>query len=503
MTFIAVWSANAQDLPIIPKPVSEASTNEQYILHDGCTIAYTPANTEAARIAAILQTTLHHRTGLAMPVRGGSTTSGIQLELLPKSAIRADGYELSIDSGRVSLRAKTGAGLFYGIQTIQQLLKKHTSAYLPGCTISDYPRYGYRGFMLDASRHFQSVAFVKKILDVMAVLKFNTLHWHLTDDEGWRIESKKFPALNSIGSYRDTLNAKQRNGYYTAAEIRDVIRYAKERFIKVIPEVEMPGHSRAIMDTYPAMLCSTNPGGNTYCAGKSSNYAFLKAAFAEVVDLFGTDVIHVGGDERPKDIWEKCPDCKRMIASKGLANEDMLQNYLMKEICNDISKHGVKTIAWFENLKDGIPKNQIVEAWHPGEALEAARGGYYTINSDCLSAYFDYPNTAYEKKFKPTWMPILEVEKVYAFNPTPDSLKESEKKFILGSECALWTEIVFEDDVQYQLFPRILAFAEDVWTPVENKQYDHFSMRAAALKPYIGTLGFAYDNGEKIIDGKP
>jgi hexosaminidase len=350
--------------------------------------------------------------------------------------------------------------------------------------------------MLDASRHFQSVAFVKKVLDVMALLKLNTFHWHLVDDEGWRIESKKYPKLNEIGSYMDSLNARERNGYYTKSEIQDVIRYAKNLYINIIPEIEMPGHSLAVMKSYPELLCSTNVDGNTYCAGKNNVYSFIKNELAEVISLFKPETIHVGGDERPKGIWEKCPECKAMLTKKGLANENMLQNYFLKDICNFISTKGVKTLAWAENIKDGIPKNQIVEGWHPGESWEAARDGYYTVNADNIYVYFDYPHSAEQKKTKPDWMPILNLEKVYSFNPTPDSLKESEKKFVIGSECALWTEQVLMSDVQHQIFPRILGFAEVVWSPEKNKNYEDFLARVKSVQPFLYSKGFEYEKGE-------
>lgn len=499
---ISVSSGYSQELGIIPKPVNEIITSEKYILHDGCNISLNSNDKEIKRIAVLLQSSLHKRTGLDIGIKNSKAEAGIFLDVNPKSNIKPEGYELTINENSVQLYAKDAKGLFYGIQTLGMILTKDKDVYFPGCKITDYPAYQHRGFMLDASRHFQSVEFVKKIIDVMAILKLNIFHWHLVDDEGWRVESKKFPMLNKIGSYRDSLNSKQRNGYYTIEEIKEIIRYAKDKFIKIIPEVEMPGHSKAIMDSYPEFLCPSNVNGNTYCAGNAKNYKFMKEALTEVINIFGTDVIHVGGDERPKGIWEKCPECKAMITSKGLADENMLQNYFMKDICDFVSSKGIKTIAWYENIKDGIPKNQIVQAWHPGEAEDAVRLGHTTINSDCIATYFDYPNNAFEKQYKPTWMPILELEKVYAFNPTPDNLTENEKKLIIGSECHLWTEIVFENDVQYQLFPRILAFTEDVWTPKVNKNFEKFKNRVNSIKSYMSSIGFDYDNGEKIINGK-
>jgi len=492
---------NARELGIIPQPVSQSITNEKYILKDGTDIYINTDNKELNRLAEVLSASLHKRTCYNFNIKKGNADKGIILETGNKN-IKTDGYELTITNNLVKLSANTDTGIFYGIQTLTEILKQDNVIYFPGCKIKDYPRYSFRGFSFDGSRHFQSVAVVKKVIKVMSLLKMNVFHWHLVDDEGWRIESKKFPQLNKIGSYRDSLNSKQRNGYYTIEEIKEVIQYAKEHYIKVIPEVEMPGHSRAIMDSYPELLCPTNKNGNTYCAGNENTYRFMKAALKEVIDIFGTDVIHVGGDERPEGVWEKCPVCKEMIAKHKLADENMLQNYFMKDICDYVSTLGVNTIAWFANIKDGIPKNQIVEAWHPGEAWESARAGDTTINTDCVFTYFDYPNNEYEKQFKPKWMPVLTLEKVYSFNPTPDTLTDNEKKLIIGSECAIWTEIIFEDDIQYQIFPRILAYAEDVWTPLENKNYEKFVKRAESLQPYLRSIGFEYDNGEKIINGK-
>ena len=484
----------SQNLNIIPEPVSTAFTNEKFILQNGNCIFITSDNAELRRLAGLLQETLHKRTGINLQIRKGNTNYGIILDLNKKSDAKPDGYQLMINNKTVKLTGKNCNGIFYGIQTLNEILRKADSLYFPGCKIIDYPRYPYRGFMLDASRHFQSVEFVKNILDVMALLKLNIFHWHLVDDEGWRIESKKYLKLNQIGSYLDSLNARERNGYYTTKEIEEVIQYAKKLYIKIIPEIEMPGHSRAVMLSYPELLCPTDSGGKTYCAGNNKDYAFIKNVLAEVLNIFKPEIIHVGGDERPKGVWEECPKCKEMVLSKGLANEDMLQNYFMKDICNYISSKNIKTLAWAENIKEGVPQNQIIEGWHPGESWEAARNGYYTVNADNIYVYFDYPS--YPRNDKPDWMPVLNLEKVYSFNPTPDSLKENEKKFVLGSECALWTELVLENDVQHQIFPRILAFTEVVWSPAENKNYENFLSRVKAIKPYINAKGFEFEKGE-------
>lgn len=505
LLFIAItaFSSNAQDLNIIPKPVSAVKTDDKFILRDGSSIFISSNNSELKEIAGIYKSLLHKRTGIDVKIKQEKQSAGIILDLNKNCKIKNDGYELIVENNSVKVTAKNGTGIFYGIQTLEELLVKDKELYYPGCKITDYPRYNHRGFSLDCSRHFQSIAFVKKVLDVMAMLKLNVFHWHLSDDEGWRIESKKYPMLVKKGAYQDSLNSTERNGYYTVNEIHEILAYAKKLRIKVIPEVEMPGHNKAFMESYPELLCPTNPGGNTFCAGNTKSYDVLKNLLIEVAGIFKTDVIHVGGDERPEGIWDKCPKCKQKIADKKLANENMLQNYFMKDICDYVTSKGIKTIAWYANLKDGVPAGQIVEAWHPGEAWESARAGLPTLNADCVYTYFDYPHTAEEKKMKPKWMPILDLEKVYSFNPTPDSLKENEKQYILGGECALWTEILFEKDVQHQIFPRIMGFAEVIWTPNENKNYTDFKNRVMGLKNKISSMGFVYDKGmEDIINEK-
>ena len=493
LIFLSYQPLSAGELNIIPKPVTLVASPGNFIIKNFCEIHVLSNGKELKNLATYLKNSVENKTGLKLVVKNGNTSGGIFLVLNAAAVKETDGYDLKVDENKITLTGNNSRGIFYGIQTLKMILAKGKETYIPCCKITDYPRYPYRGFMLDASRHFQSINFVKNVLDMMASLKLNVFHWHLIDDEGWRIESKKYPKLNEIGSYLDSLNAKQRNGYYTQSEIKEILKYAESLYIKVIPEIEMPGHSRAVMASYPELLCSTNDGGNTYCAGKEKSYEFLKNAVSEIIDIFKPEIIHVGGDERPKGIWEKCPECKQMIVKKKLANEDMLQNYFMKEICNFINKKGVKTLAWAENIKDGIPSNQIVEGWHPGESWDAARRGYYTVNADNWYTYFDYPS--YPRTDKPDWMPVLNLEKAYSFNPTPDSLKEDEKKFVLGSECALWTELVLESDVQYQIFPRILAFSEAVWSSEKNKNYENFFERVKAIKPFINSNGFEFEKG--------
>ena len=491
---IALNSNYAQCLNIVPQPVHEITTNDKFILGNGSSIFVYSNNKELLRLAELLKNSIQKRTGIRIKIKKGNSKRGIFIKLGKNYNIKKDGYELTINKKIIELKGSNYGGIFYGIQTLNMILNKDTNVYFPGCKIVDYPRYTYRGFMLDASRHIQSIDFVKKILDVMALLKLNTFHWHLTDDEGWRIESAKYPKLNRIGSYLDSLNSKERNGYYTKQEIREILNYAESSYIKVIPEIEMPGHSRAVMDSYPDLLCPSDSGGNTFCAGNNLDYEFIMNVIKEVLNVFKPVIIHIGGDERQKGIWEKCPRCREMLSFQNLSDEDMLQHYFMNNICRFISSKGVKTLAWAFDIAGGVPQDQIVEGWHPGESYEAASQGYYTVNADNIYTYFDYPS--YKRKDKPDWMPVLNLEKVYSFNPTPDSLKENKRKYVIGSECALWTELVYENDIQYQLFPRILAFSEVAWSLPINKNYDNFFTRVQNIKPFINSTGFEFEKGE-------
>lgn len=486
-------SIYSQVLNIIPKPVKVSAVESNYLLNEGSFINIKKTNGIALNVANQFKDYVIKRTGVKLEIKNSAKDLGIIFIVDNAKIKEKDGYSLSVNKDYVKVVGNNASGLFYGMQTVKMILDKTDNLFIHGCEIYDYPRYGYRGFMLDASRHFQSPQYVKKVLDVMALLKLNVFHWHLIDDEGWRIESKKYTKLNSVGSYRDSLNAKERNGYYTVKEIQEIIKYAANLHIKIIPEIEMPGHSRSVMESYPELLCPTAKDGNTYCAGNPKSYEFLKNVTDEIIDIFKPEIMHVGGDERPKGVWEKCPNCKSMIEEKGLVNEDMLQNYFMKEICDHISKRGVKTLAWFENIKDGVPQNQIVEGWHPGDSWNAANRNLYTVNADNWYVYFDYPS--YPRTDKPNWMPVLNLKRAYSFNPTPDSLDVSKHKFILGSECALWTELVLENDVQYQIFPRILALAEVVWSTPE-KDFENFLTRVTGIKSFINYNGFEYEKGK-------
>jgi len=362
--------------------------------------------------------------------------------------------------------------------------------------IQDEPAFVFRGFMLDASRHFQPVCTVKHVLDYMLSMKLNIFHWHLSDDEGWRVQSLKHPDLNIHGSFMNDSNKVETNRFYTLEEIRDIITYATERNIEIIPEFDIPGHSLAVLNTFPQLRCPYKPGSNAFCAGNPKTYEIIKDIFGELIDVFKPRYIHIGGDERQKDLWNKCDLCLAKMKEVGVTNENDLQNKMLIDISDFIYSKGVKTIAWAENIEGGLAEGQIIQSWRlRDEAFKAIKRGHYVVNSDNGETYLDYPENAEDAKSKPSWMIVLPVEKVYNFNPIPQGLTKEEEKLVLGSECCLWTESITIDKIYPQIKNRLEAHAEKCWTPTAMKSYPDFTNRLNVLREYFR---FQYSGASEI-----
>jgi hexosaminidase len=401
----------------------------------------------------------------------------------------AESYILEISPKGIEISASGYAGVLYAIETLNQVLIQTWNGKefdLPGMVIQDEPSFSYRGFMLDASRHFQPVATVKHVLDYMLSMKLNIFHWHLSDDEGWRIQSLKHPELNSIGSFMNDSDLRETNGFYTLEEIRDIQKYAHQRNIEIIPECDIPGHSTAILDAFPALRCPNRPDSKAYCAGNPKSLEIIRDIFGEIIDVFKPKYIHIGGDERQKDLWNQCDLCKAKMVTAGVTNENDLQNKMLLEISAFIHSKGVKTISWAENLGGGIADGQIIQSWRlREEAYTAIKMGHQVINSDNQETYLDYPENEIDAKSKPSWMVVLPVEKVYNFDPIPSSLTQAEQKLVLGSECPLWTESITIDKIYPQIKDRLEAHAEKCWTPKEQKSYGDFVRRMNNLRVYF------------------
>ena len=448
--------------------------------------------------------------------------NGIELNLCDSSIVTGnEAYRIEIDKKGIRLSASTETGIFYGLQTLLQLLNNSDNKTLPALTINDSPRFPYRGLHLDVSRHFFDKEFVKKQLDAMAYFKMNRLHWHLTDGAGWRIEIKKYPRLTSFAAWRpfDKLNdwwvggrtfceqddPRAVGGYYTQDDIREVVAYAAERHITIIPEIEMPGHSEEVLATYPELSCSGKPYVNAdFCIGTEKTFEFLENVLLEVIDLFPSEYIHIGGDEASKSSWKTCPRCQKRMADEHLNSVDELQSYMIHRIEKFLNDHGRKIIGWDEIIEGGLSPTATVMSWRGEEggikAVKAGNQAIMTPGKYCyLDAFQDAPNT------QPMAIGgYLTLEKVYSFEPVPDSLSTKEAELILGVQGNVWTEhIPTREHYEYMIYPRILALAEIGWSPSEVKKWDNFHTRALQAVNMLREQGYNPFPLEKEIGDKP
>lgn len=448
--------------------------------------------------------------------------NGIELNLCDSSIVTGnEAYRIEIDKKGVRLSANTETGIFYGLQTLLQLLNNGDNKTLPALTINDSPRFPYRGLHLDVSRHFFDKEFVKKQLNAMAYFKMNRLHWHLTDGAGWRIEIKKYPRLTSFAAWRpfDKLNdwwvggrtfceqddPRAVGGYYTQDDIREVVAYAADRHITIIPEIEMPGHSEEVLATYPELSCSSKPYVNAdFCIGTEKTFEFLENVLLEVIDLFPSEYIHIGGDEASKSSWKTCPRCQRRMADEHLNSVDELQSYMIHRIEKFLNDHGRKIIGWDEIIEGGLSPTATVMSWRGEEggikAVKAGNQAIMTPGKYCyLDAFQDAPNT------QPMAIGgYLTLEKVYSFEPVPDSLSTKEAELILGVQGNVWTEYIpTPEHFEYMIYPRILALAEIGWSPSGGKKWDNFHTRALQAVNILREQGYNPFPLEKEIGDKP
>lgn len=445
--------------------------------------------------------------------------------------LQEEGYRLEINNHYIQINANTTAGLFYGFQTLFQLApsdiaeNKQDKITFPAITVVDYPRFEWRGSHRDVCRHFFDVDHIKKHLDLMALYKLNKFHWHLTDDHGWRLEIDQYPKLTQVGAWSvDRTDVPWREGeppregeiatyggFYTKEEVREVIAYAAQRHIDVIPEIEIPGHSCAILAAYPEFACDDYPyhvaigpywpPKAILCGGNDEIITFLCKVLDEVAALFPYEYIHIGGDEALKGNWEKCPKCQKKIKEMNLQNEEELQGWLIREVEEHLAKKDKKIIGWDEILEGGVSQNATVMSWRGIEGgIEAARHGNFAIMTPTSHCYFDYyqadPET--EPDAICCYIPI---EKVYTFDPVPSELSAEEAKFIKGGQCNLWAEFIYTPEhAQYMLLPRLCALAECVWTPVERKEWSSFEQKLAGQKNRLKTLGYNYCDKIGLIE---
>jgi len=496
-------AVNAQDadpyMGIVPAPVSVKKAAGQFTLSRETVLLADSINNKAVLffadyLANNAMLSIQPKANSGMPVNNSIILTSTGADGLP-----AEGYRLTITPQNITIAAK-GAGLFYGIQTLMQLMPADRVATpkLPCVQIEDYPRFAYRGFMLDVSRHFFTVEFVKKYIDLLAMYKLNNFHWHLTDDQGWRIEIKKYPKLTSIGSKRPgtiigsyrTTNAPYDNtpveGYYTQDQIRDVVKYAADRYINIVPEIEMPGHSEAALAAYPEFGC--NPPDTYHVSGTwnehndvyiptDETFAFLDDVLTEVMELFPSKYIHIGGDEVAKDDWQHSAVTQSIMKKLKIKDEHELQSYFIKRIESFVNSKGRSIIGWDEILDGGIAPNATIMSW-TGEAggIAAARQSHNVIMTPGSNGlYLDHAQglLGQEPLTIGGYSPLRQT---YSYNPTPDVLTEDQKKFIMGVQANLWAEYIpTENKSEYMLLPRLLALSEIAWTPLANKNFSDFA----------------------------
>lgn len=452
--------------------------------------------------------------GFLIELTGLKKGSTGKIKLIVDETISSkEAYRLVVNEQGITIYASTGAGWFYGAQTLRQMLpielekdNINVATAIPYVEISDEPRFEYRGFMLDSVRHFFDVDVIKSILDMMALHKLNRFHWHLTDDQGFRLEIDKYPKLVEVSSKRKQSQNKgmelpwtreydgiPHEGYYSKQDVREIVEYAKQRCVEVIPEIDMPGHFVAALAAYPEYSCTEEElevwtrwgiSKDVLCVGKEKSLAFVKDVLSEVVELFPYKYIHIGGDEAPTLRWKKCPDCQKLKKVKGYKNERELQTYFMNKVTSFLKNKGCKVIGWDEVLKGNPDKEMIVQSWSPKggkKVLQGIRKGMNCIVSNYFSYYLDLPYN------------ICSLKNAYDFNPSLEGLSEQEEKNILGVEAPLWTEAVDSvERIHWQLFPRLTAVSESAWTPNENKNYDNFLQRLLFMEKRYEKLEIGY-----------
>lgn len=516
----AVGTAQA-DFQVVPLPKQIDTLGQGYFeLTEQTRIVYPEGNAELQRNAELLACYIRQQTQLELQVTDEpSSISDIVLNTTLVTDSK-EAYELKVTPHQLSINGASGNGLFYGVQTLRKALPIQSTARIdiPLVEVKDTPRFAYRGAHLDVSRHFFAVDSIKRYIDMLALHHINRFHWHLTDDQGWRIEIKSHPKLTEIGAWR-TGTVVGRNsgkyeesrygGYYTQAEIRDIVHYAAQRYVTIIPEIDLPGHMQAALAAYPELGCTGGPyevwrqwgvSEDVLCAGNDQVYAFLQDVLTEVVELFPSDYIHIGGDECPKVRWEKCPKCQQRIRELGLQADgkhtagQRLQSYVIHRAEEMLNRMGRKMIGWDETLEGGLAPHATVMSWRGTEgAVEAARLGHDAIMTPTAFMYFDYYqiiDTTNEPLAIGGYVPV---EKVYSFEPVHESLTPEEAKHIIGVQANLWTEYIptFRQ-VEYMELPRMAALAEVQWTMPEKKNYDAFLQRLVRLIPIYDKEAYNY-----------
>lgn len=488
---------STNSIQVIPQPDKIILEKGSFTLAKDCKIQYLGG--EAAKtISEKLVYLLNKSSGFQFSVTKADASKSSIVFILEKKAVKCkESYRINVRKNKITISSSFAHGLFNGLQTLRQLFPSAIESdnatptvwNIPCVQIEDSPRYPYRGLHLDVSRHFFDKHFVMKYIDMMSMYKFNKFHWHLTDDQGWRIEIKKYPLLTKIGAFRTTCGEDTTGGFYTQEDIKEIVAYAAERFVEVIPEIEMPGHTKAVLAAYTDLSCSGGPFTvpstwgvfhDVYCAGNEKTFEFLQNVLDEIIPLFPGKYIHTGGDECKKTRWERCIKCQTRIKQEGLKDERALQSYFIKRIECYLQSKGKQMIGWDEILGDDLTKTATIMSWRGMKGgIEAVRRGNYVIMTPESHCYFDhYQGVETEEPPAFPYGRFLPLPQVYTFDPMPDELNENEAKFILGGQANVWSEYMkTSQQVEYMVYPRALALIECLWSKSSDKNYSFFEQK--------------------------
>lgn len=508
------------DYNVVPLPQEIVVSNDgTFELNKSTTIVYPEGNAKLEKTAQILSEDIFNNCGFKPVVSSKATSNSIVLDI-DSSNPKKEGYTLTINNEGVKISGGSEAGAFYGTQTLRKSIPASCNAQvaLPYVTIKDYPRFDYRGMMLDVARHFEPVDSIKKFIDILAMHNMNKFHMHITDDQGWRVEIKKYPELISVGSKREETvigrnsgkyDGKPYEGYYTQDQLKELVAYASDRFITIIPEVDLPGHQLAALTTYPELGCTGGPykvwtqwgvADDVICAGNDKSLEFLEDVLSEIIEIFPSEYIHIGGDECPKVRWEKCPKCQARIKKEGFKTdknhtaEAYLQSYVIARMQKFVESKGRKIIGWDEILEGGLTPNATVMSWRGIEGgIEAAKLGNNVIMTPTQYLYFDYYQSADTDAEPFAIGGFVPMANVYGFEPVPESLTPEQAKNIIGVQANLWTEYIPTfAGVTYMVLPRMAALSEVQWTNKELKNYENFLVRCAKLTDHYSRLNYNF-----------
>ena len=510
------FAADANYNNVVPFPRSiELQKGKPFVLNSATPIIYVGTDEKMKRNAIFLSDYINQLTKLQLNVTSQYKKNVPSIVLTIDSKVKGDeAYDITLSNKGIRIAGSTPVGVFYGIQTLRKSLPVLSNAediVLPATVISDVPRFAYRGMMLDCGRHFWPVSFVKKFIDILALHNMNVFHWHLNEDQGWRIEIKKYPKLTEIGSKRsctvlghnsDIYDGTPYGGFYTQDEAREVVKYAAERNITVIPEIDMPGHTVAALASYPELGCTGGPyhvgyGWGIYedvlCLGNEKVYKFLQDIIDELVDIFPAKYIHIGGDESPTVRWENCPKCQALAKANNV-DAKHLQSVFTNRMEKYINSKGRSIIGWDEIAQGNINKSATIMSWRGVEpGSKATEAGHDVIMSPTTYCYFDYYQSENKDKEPMCIGGYLPVSKVYEFDAAPATLSENARKHILGVQANLWTEYISTTNmVEYMILPRMAALSEVQWTPVERKNFDEFVKRETHMTRIYDRCGYRY-----------